>query len=199
MFRRPAMPPGAPPVETWKRFGEKEVSHSMAHYLQAVAALKDDKGFARVGDIADRLGVSKSGVTSMLRTLHGRGYVDHERYGCVELTPIGRQLAERTESNRRVLSVFLSNILGVPESVAAEDACMIEHLVSPQVMVELLRLTSFLGSEHPAALGFLTAFQSTPRECQHHPAGTCDVCGPSCLRDALMPPSLGGLHRIAAG
>ena len=98
-------------METWKRFGEKEVSHSMAHYLQAIASLKDEKGFVRVGDIADRLGVSKSGVTSMLRTLHARGFVDHERYGCVEPTPTGRQLAERTESNRRVLAVFLTQIL----------------------------------------------------------------------------------------
>ena len=87
-------------MDTWKRFGEKEVSHSMAHYLQAVASLKTDKGFARVGDIAERLGVSKSGVTSMMRSLQGRGLVAHERYGCVELTDSGRRLAERTESSR---------------------------------------------------------------------------------------------------
>ncbi len=184
-------------MDTWKRFGEKEVSHSMAHYLQAVASLKDEKGFVRVGDIADRLGVSKSGVTSMLHTLHARGFVDHERYGCVELTPTGRQLAERTESNRRVLSVFLSDILAVPEEVAAEDACMIEHLVSPQVMVELLRLTSFMRGEHPAAIAFRQAFNASPGACAHHPAGTCDLCGPSCLRDSLLPPSLGGLHPVA--
>ena len=184
-------------METWKRFGEKEVSHSMAHYLQAVASLKDEKGFVRVGDIADRLGVSKSGVTSMLRTLHTRGFVDHERYGCVELTPTGRQLAERTESNRRVLSVFLTDILAVPEPVAAEDACMIEHLVSPQVMVELLRLTSFMRSEHPAALAFREAFNASPGACAHHPPGACDVCGPSCLRDSLLPHSRDSLLPLA--
>ena len=83
-------------MDIWKRFGEKEVSHSMAHYLQAVASLKGEKGHARVGDIADQLGVSKSGVTSMLRSLQSRGLVTHEPYGCVELTPPGRQLAERT-------------------------------------------------------------------------------------------------------
>lgn len=184
-------------METWKRFGEKEVSHSMAHYLQAVAALKDEKGFVRVGDVADRLGVSKSGVTSMLRTLHTRGYVDHEKYGCVELTATGRMLAERTESNRRVLTVFLSDILAVPEPVAAEDACMIEHLVSPPVMLELLRLTSFMQSPHPSAVSFREAFKASPGACAHHSPGTCDVCGPSCLRDSLLPPArVGGLQNI---
>ena len=44
--------------------------------------------------------------------------------------------------------------LGVPEEVASEDACMIEHLVSPEVSVELLRLTSFLRSQHPVAAQF---------------------------------------------
>lgn len=186
-------------METWKRFGEKEVSHSMAHYLQAVAALKDEKGFVRVGDVADRLGVSKSGVTSMLRTLHSRGYVDHERYGCVELTPTGRTLAARTESNRRVLTVFLTEILGVKENVAAEDACMIEHLVSPSVMVELLRLTSFMRSDHQAATAFRVAFHASPAECTHHPLGECDLCGPACLRDSLAPQASSELQQISVG
>lgn len=186
-------------MDTWKRFGEKEVSHSMAHYLQAVAALKQEKGFAKVGEIADRLGVSKSGVTSMLRTLHGRGYVDHERYGCVELTDTGKRLAERTESNRRVLSIFLSEILDVPEDVATEDACMIEHLVSPEVMLELLRLTSFMRSDHEAARAFRDAFRASPGACAHEAPGACDLCGPACLRDALQPAPADPLHAVANG
>jgi DtxR family Mn-dependent transcriptional regulator len=177
-------------LDFWSRFAKKEVSHSMAHYLQAVAALKAEKGFARVGDIAERLGVSKSGVTSMLRTLHGRGYVDHERYACVELTRTGKQLAERTESNRRVLTVFLSEILGVPEEVAAEDACMIEHLVSPQVMTELLRLTSFVRSEHPAAAQFREAFRHSPT-CSDDGSGECDLCDGTCLHEALASDGAG--------
>lgn len=172
-------------MDIWKRFGEKEVSHSMAHYLQAVAHLKEAKGLARVGDIADHLGVSKSGVTSMLRSLAGRGFVEHERYGSVELTDEGRRLADRTRTNRRVLSVFLSEILGVPECIAEEDACMIEHLVTPQVMLEMLRLTAFVRSDHPAAEAFRAAYRDSPRTCRDHAPGSCELCGGSCLRDSL--------------
>jgi DtxR family Mn-dependent transcriptional regulator len=173
-------------MDIWKRFGEKEVSHSMAHYLQAVASLKGEKGHARVGDIADHLGVSKSGVTSMLRSLQTRGLVAHERYGCVELTPSGQRLAERTESSRRVLTMFLTEILGVPEYVATEDACMIEHLVSPEVSIELLRLTSFLRSQHPVAQQFRDAYKASPRSCSEHAPGACDLCGATCLRESLV-------------
>ena len=173
-------------MDTWKRFGEQEVSHSMAHYLQAVASLKADKGHARVGDIADHLGVSKSGVTSMMRALQTRGLVTHEKYGCVELTTSGRNLAERTESSRRVLTMFLAEILGVDEGIASEDACMIEHLVSPEVSVELLRLTSFLRSQHPAAVQFRDAYRTSPRSCAEHAPGACDLCGATCLRESLV-------------
>lgn len=173
-------------MDVWKRFGEKEVSHSMAHYLQAVATLERDKGHARVGDIAEHLGVSKSGVTSMIRSLQARGMVTHERYGNVELTPAGRRLASRTESNRRVLTTFLSEILGVPEGVASEDACMIEHLVSPEVSVELLRLTSFIRSQHPVARTFRDAYRASPRSCAEHAPGDCDLCGATCLRESLV-------------
>lgn len=182
-------------MDLWKRFGEKEVSHSMAHYLQAVASLKHAKGHARVGDIADHLGVSKSGVTSMLRSLQTRGLVTHERYGCVELTTSGQRLAERTESSRRVLSTFLHEILGVPEPVANEDACMIEHLVSPEVSVELLRLTTFLRSQHPVAVRFREAYKASPRSCAEHAPGACDLCGATCLRESLVGEiGNGGIH-----
>lgn len=173
-------------VEIWKKYNERELSHSMAHYLQAVAGLKREKGYARVGDIADRLGVSKSGVTSMLRSLQSRGLVDHERYGCVELTEPGAELAQRTSSNREVLSVFFRDILGVPDKVASEDACMIEHLVSPQSMSRLLRLTRILNSPDPSAVELRTAYKASRRVCASHDVESCEICTDRCLGESLV-------------
>ena len=176
-------------TETWKRYKEKELSHSMAHYLQAVAALKRDKGYAKVSDIADRLGVTKSGVTSMIRSLATRGLVDHERYGCVELTDDGRRFAEVTESSRHVLEAFLMDILRVPASIANEDACMIEHLVSKEAMSQFVRLTALIQSDQPAAIEFRRLFQEQQRCGASGEA--CPVCGSgACLektfRDATQ-------------
>jgi len=162
-------------TETWKRYKEKEVSHSMAHYLQAVAALKRDKGYAKVSDIAERLGVTKSGVTSMIRSLAGRGLVDHERYGCVELTEEGRRFAEVTESSRHVLEAFLTDILRVPAAIANEDACMIEHLVSKEAMSQFVRLTALIQSDQPAAIEFRRLFEEQLR-CGAS-GEPCPVCG----------------------
>jgi len=165
------------PMEIWKRFNDKALTHSMAHYLQAVAGLKEEKGHARVGDIADRLGVSKSGVTSMLRSLCTRGLVTHEPYGCVELTEDGSRLARQTESNRQVLTMFFTHILRVPEEIAYEDACMIEHLVGPESMIQFLRLTAFIGSNDPKAERFREAFRAYQHRCASKQAPhECPVC-----------------------
>jgi DtxR family Mn-dependent transcriptional regulator len=174
-------------MEIWKRFNDKELTHSMAHYLQAVAGLKAEKGHARVGEIADRLGVSKSGVTSMLRSLSSRGLVTHEPYGCVELTEVGSRLAQITESNRQVLTMFFTNILRVPEEIAYEDACMIEHLVGPESMIQFLRLTAFIGSDDPAAERFRTAFHHYQHRCSSKAqARECPVCKEGhCLADTF--------------
>jgi DtxR family Mn-dependent transcriptional regulator len=173
-------------MDTWKRFNDKELTHSMAHYLQAIASLKGEKGHARVGDIAERLGVSKSGVTSMLHSLQTRGLVEHERYGYVELTGTGSRLAELTETNRKVLTMFFTDILGVSVPTGVEDACMIEHLVSPEAMLQFLRLTALIRSDHPAAREFRDVFRNYQQSCESGTAGaTCPVCKGACLHKAF--------------
>lgn len=176
-------------MEVWKRFHDNELTHSMAHYLQAVAGLKEEKGHARVGDIADRLGVSKSGVTSMLRSLSTHQLVSHERYGCVELTDEGRRLAARTETNRKVLEVFFTDILRVPQAVADENACMIEHLVTPEAMLQFLRLIAFAESDDPSAVQFRETFRDFQLRCESGlDCAECGACHGSCLRGAVGEP-----------
>jgi DtxR family transcriptional regulator, Mn-dependent transcriptional regulator len=172
-------------METWKRFHEKQLTHSMAHYLQAIASLTRAGGTS-VSAIAERLGVSKAGVTSMLRSLTTRGLAKHQPYGDVTLTAEGLRLAARTERSRDVLTEFFGEILGLDPATAEEDACMIEHLVSPDSMVRFLRLTAFLRSDHPSAETFRSEFRDYQNRCE---SGTesahCPVCHGSCLRVAL--------------
>ena len=173
-------------MTVWKRFHEKEVTHSMAHYLQAIAALSHADTPASVTAIADRLGVSRAGVTSMLRTLKNRDLVHHERYGDVKLTSEGRRLAARTERSRDVLTRFFVETLGLPPGTAEEDACMMEHLVSPATMVELVRLTAFLASGDPSAERFNEAFRRYQTGCTSGEMGpACPVCKGRCLKDTV--------------
>ena len=173
------------PMEIWKRFHEKEATHSMVHYLQAIAAITHASGAASVSAIADRLAVSRAGVTSMVRTLKGRGLVEHVPYGDVRLTREGGKLAARTERGREVLTRFFEETLAIPAPTAQEDACMIEHLVSPVAMVELLRLTAFLNSDDDAAARFRAAFRAYQERCAAEESESCPICHGRCLSRAL--------------
>jgi DtxR family Mn-dependent transcriptional regulator len=173
-------------METWKRFHEKQLTHSMAHYLQAIAALMRAPGGASVSAIAERLGVSKAGVTSMIRTLKARGLAEHEPYGDVRLTLEGHRLATRTERSRDVLTEFFGEILGLDPDTAAEDACMIEHLVSPESMVRFLRLTAFLRSSDPVAEKFRAEFRDYQNRCESGvESEACPICHGRCLRQMM--------------
>jgi len=124
-------------------------------YLEALAQVIDEKGFAKVKDIAEELSVSPSSVTEMFQKLREQGYINYEKYRGVTLTDKGLNIAMRTRKRHDTLREFLC-ILGVPESVANEDACRIEHVVNIETMK---RLTKFVN--------FVRDFEESPRWLNH--------------------------------
>jgi len=96
-----------------------------------------DEG-ARTTDVAIRLGVSKASVNQAMGLLVDRGLISREKYGPVYLTQEGRNAAQAVCRRHRALKSFLVSVLGIDESVAEEDACQIEHVVSKETMAGLI-------------------------------------------------------------
>ena len=88
-----------------------QLSSTMEDYLEAIYVLEIAGSVPRVRDIARAMGVKMPSVTSALRTLKGEGVVRHEKYGYVELTETGRELAEQIHRRHITLVGFLSKIL----------------------------------------------------------------------------------------
>ena len=109
------------------------VTHRLEDYLKAIFLLTLGGRVTRVKEISEALGVSRSTVTSALRTLSEKGLVKHEHYGYVELTPRGAELARALYERNKLLHVFLREILGVNEEVAERDACSMEHHLSAEI------------------------------------------------------------------
>ena len=124
-------------------------------YLESLAQIIDEKGFAKVKDVAEQLSVSPSSVTEMFQKLREHGYINYEKYRGVTLTEKGLNIAMRTRKRHDTLREFLC-ILGVPESIANEDACRIEHVVNVETMK---RLTKFVN--------FVRDFEESPRWLNH--------------------------------
>lgn len=114
---------------------------SMEDYLKAIALLGRKEARATVTNISKLLKVKKPSVTSALAKLSGKGLVVHKRYGSVELTPDGFKAAQDVYHRHRILRYLLADILKVDPEIAQDDACRMEHALSPS---SLERLDQFI-------------------------------------------------------
>ena len=94
--------------------GRKKVEEE---YLEVIYELMNEKGQARVSDIAERLGISPASVTEMIQKLQKNGFVTHERYGPITLTEKGATIAEIVKKRHNILKAFLK-LLGINEEIA---------------------------------------------------------------------------------
>jgi len=106
-------------------------------YLEAVLAIHQDKGKVRTTDVALRLGVSKPSVNRGMKILMADGYIHQETYGDIELTEKGEIKASQVYFRHKTLTTFLSEMLGVDQKIAEQDACLIEHDISSETMEKL--------------------------------------------------------------
>jgi DtxR family Mn-dependent transcriptional regulator len=124
--------------------GEARLSSSKEDYLEAIAILYKEKGFARVKDISRLLGVKNPSVTGALVTLERDDLVRHERYGYVELTERGERIARDIRRRHAVLRRFLTLILHIDPETAEEDSCRLEHSISTETIEKLTKFVEFV-------------------------------------------------------
>jgi Mn-dependent DtxR family transcriptional regulator len=121
----------------------KNETPRLEDYLEAIYSLFEEKGYASVVDISDRLQVKPPTVTSMVQKLAKKGYLSHEPYRGTRLTEMGEKLAKSVISRHQVISEFLA-MIGVGEKVAYEDTEGIEHHIQPVTFRKIERLVEFL-------------------------------------------------------
>ena len=102
---------------------------SMEDYLERIYKLIDEKGYARVADIAEGLEVHPSSVTKMIQKLDKDKYLVYEKYRGLILTPKGKKIGKRLVDRHHLLEEFLTTI-GVQEDNIYKDVEGIEHHLS---------------------------------------------------------------------
>lgn len=134
-------------------------SQSAEDYLERIHELIEEKGYARVVDIASTLEVKQASVTSMVQKLGELGYVKYEKYRGLLLTDKGREVARRIQKRHETLSRFFS-LLGLDPKTQQADIEGIEHHLSPETVECLADLAKFF-EENPK---ILTSFQASRTE-----------------------------------
>ncbi|MCM3002442.1 transcriptional regulator MntR [Priestia koreensis] len=102
---------------------------SMEDYIEQIYMLIEDKGYARVSDIAEALAVHPSSVTKMVQKLDKDEYLVYEKYRGLVLTTKGKKIGKRLVYRHELLEQFL-RIIGVDEENIYEDVEGIEHHLS---------------------------------------------------------------------
>jgi DtxR family transcriptional regulator, Mn-dependent transcriptional regulator len=120
---------------------EKKInlSHSMAHYLMAIHQLKEEKGYARGIDIAKLLGLTKGSVSLALKKLKAKDLILEDENHFLSLTDSSHELVHSVLSARTLLYYFFKDFLGVSNEYSHIDACLTEHLLSPETQKKLFK------------------------------------------------------------
>ena len=125
-------------------------SESTEDHLERIHELVEAKGYARVSDIAEALGLNRSTVSNMVRRLAARGFVNYERYRGFTLTPAGREVAMTIKARHRTLTELLE-LLGLEPGTVSDEVEDIEHHLRPQTLAAFSSLVSF-WRENPGEL-----------------------------------------------
>jgi DtxR family Mn-dependent transcriptional regulator len=128
---------------------------TLEEYLEIIYKLSQ-KAPVRPTQIADAIGVSGPTVTATLKRLEVQGLTLREG-NVVSLTPDGLSAALDIVRRHRISERFLVDVLGLDLDEAHEDACLLEHALSPRVLLALER------------------YLESPELCPHgHPIPTSD-------------------------
>ena len=123
-----------------------KVSMSHEDYLEAIIMLGGStEQSVRSVDIANQMDVSKASVNKAIGLLKEKGYVDQPYYGDVTLTPEGYEYGSAVYKRHRYLTAFLAKEIGIPEEVAEDEACLMEHAISDESFEKWVAYIDRLG------------------------------------------------------
>ena len=114
-------------------------------YLEVIAELVELKGYATTLDISRYMNVSPPSVTKMLQKLDAKKYLEYEKYHGINLTPMGKQVADSIRRKHSTLLEFFE-ILGIGKEIANQDTEGLEHHLNAKTIRQLRKYITFLKS-----------------------------------------------------
>jgi DtxR family Mn-dependent transcriptional regulator len=159
---------------------KQQLTSTMEDYLETIFLLSKERGAIRVKNIAKRLNVKMPTVTNMLKTLSDRGFIDYEKHEYLELTEKGRAIGREIDKRHDIIRSFLTDILKIGPDMANDEACRMEHGMSPKTLEKLTKFMEFVQSCPRTGSNWITYFEEycqhglRPEKCAEHMEGFSD-------------------------
>ena len=114
------------------------IQESAENYLETILMLSKQQIGVRSIDIVNAMNFSKPSVSIAMKNLRENGCIEMDASGYITLTEKGRTIAETIYERHTMLTGWLT-ALGVPPKIASEDACRMEHVISPESFAAIRR------------------------------------------------------------
>ncbi len=139
------MPDGShDPAQRFRRTRAAHADETAEDYVEAIAALIEHRGEARVKHLAELMGVSHVTVSRIVTRLSKEGLVSTKPRAPIELTPAGTRMANAARERHETVLAFLL-AAGVPKRQAEIDAEGIEHHCSKATLKAMKKASERLG------------------------------------------------------
>ena len=137
---------------------DANLTSSLEDYLEVISNYLKKYNKVRAIDISKELNVSRASVSEALKRLSKQGLINYGRYDAITITEEGEKIAHKVIKKHTLLQEFFSNVLGLEEQEATENACKIEHIISENVFERLYEYIEY-NKQHPEfAKEFCTKF-----------------------------------------
>lgn len=140
---------------------------TLEDYLVAIFKLEMNNGVARASDIAQAQEVSRSTVTSALKSLGARDLIDYAPYSHIRLTTQGRLLAREIMHRNMILTRFFHDVLKLDQDLVTATACRVEHAVDGQVIKRLGKFILYLERSHADLDHWLEEYERLIKKMPH--------------------------------
>ncbi|MHA1382773.1 MAG: metal-dependent transcriptional regulator [Candidatus Helarchaeota archaeon] len=120
-----------------------KLSRKKEDYIKAIKSIIEKQGYARTKDIADELSIKPPSVSEMLKKLQNDDIIKYKKNHPITFTKKGEKIAKQIIEEYQTLTTLLVNLL-VPEDVALEDACNMEHNLHEKTVVQLKKFVRFI-------------------------------------------------------
>jgi DtxR family Mn-dependent transcriptional regulator len=117
----------------------EKTSVSQEDYLKSIWEMLEEAQTPISARLAEELHVTPPAVTAALKRMTRDGHVRVERSGRIDLTRKGRAVAERLAVRHQLAEMLLTEVIGLSWAKAHDEAERMEHAISPEVEVLLLK------------------------------------------------------------
>ncbi|MBI2955149.1 MAG: metal-dependent transcriptional regulator [Chloroflexi bacterium] len=110
---------------------------TIEEYIEAIYIMQSEDSVVISARLAERMAVSAPTMTDTLKRMTKQGYVVVDRRKEINLTEKGKEVAESLVRRHRLSERWLTDVLGLDWSKAHQEACKLEHAISPEVEEKL--------------------------------------------------------------